>query len=65
MILQAKGSHFGPKHLEQTIPSYLHFIKTGQAKPSQAKPSQANIISNALWLHTGSESRGSLSEYIM
>ena len=60
MILQAKGSHFGPKHLEQTIPSYLHFIKTGHAKPSQA-----NIISNALWLHTGSESRGPLSEYIM
>ena len=36
MTQQAKGLAFGPKHLEQSIPSYLPFIE--QAKPSQAKP---------------------------
>ena len=35
MTLGAEGSHFGPKHLEETILSYLHFIEIGQAKPRQ------------------------------
>ena len=35
MTPQANGSYVGPKHLEQTIWSYLHIIETGQAKPSQ------------------------------
>ena len=34
-FLQAKGSYFWLKHLEQTISSYLHIIETDQAKPSQ------------------------------
>ena len=32
---KAKGSYFGPKHLEQTNLSYVHFIENAQAKPSQ------------------------------
>ena len=35
MTPQDDGSYFGPKHLEQTISSYLHIIETGQAKPRQ------------------------------
>ena len=35
MTPQAKGLHFGPKHLEQTISSCFHFIKTGQGKTRQ------------------------------
>ena len=37
MAPQAKGLHFGPKHLEQTILSYLHIMK--QAKLSQGNTS--------------------------
>ena len=33
MTPQAEGWYFGPKHLEQTISSYLDII--GQAKPRQ------------------------------
>ena len=47
---QAKGSHFGPKDLEQMIPSYFHFIET---RPSQAKPSQANTGAKSLFVGGG------------
>ena len=40
MTPQAEGSYFGPKHLEQMIPSYLHFT---QNRPSQAKPTLAGM----------------------
>ena len=30
---KAKGSYFGPKHLQQTTLSYIHFIDNTQAKP--------------------------------
>ena len=35
MTPHAKGFHFGLKHLEQMMPSYLHFTEN---RPSQAKP---------------------------
>ena len=32
---KAKGSYFGPKHLEQITLSDIHFIENAQAKPRQ------------------------------
>ena len=37
MTPQAEGSYFGPKYLEQMIPSYLHITEN---EPSQANPRQ-------------------------
>ena len=50
MTPQADGSYVGPKHLEQTIWSYLHIIETGQAKPSQQ--SYSKLVWSRNWLKT-------------
>ena len=35
MTPKAKGSYFGPKHLEQTTLGHTHFIENAHAKPRQ------------------------------
>ena len=35
LTLKAEWSYFGPKHLEQTTLSYIHFIENAQPNPSQ------------------------------
>ena len=35
LTLKAEWSYFGPKHLEQTTPSYICFIENAQPNPSQ------------------------------
>ena len=39
-IQEAKWTYFGPKHLKQTILTYLHFIENGPAKLGQHYESQ-------------------------
>ena len=55
MTPQAKGSYFGPKHLEQTISSYLK-----QVKPSQAKATLGSCTSTESWWYTGLNGHGAL-----
>ena len=57
MTPQAEGSYFRPKHLEQTIWSYLHIIETGQAKPRQHYIVQQAILPVYPSHYSGAKSR--------
>ena len=44
-----EGVIFGPKNLEQTTLSYIHFIENAQAKPSQAKATLTGGCGSVCW----------------
>ena len=39
-----KGLYFGPKYLEHTVLSFVHFIENSQAKPRQHYPQVPDMI---------------------
>ena len=49
MTPKAKGSYFGPKHLEQTTLGHTHFIENAHAKPRQHYLSALQKIGLKIW----------------